>query len=279
MRKKLLAAALTAVIIALSSCGNTGAENGGTSSLTPENEVSDPSEVSERDSSSEEKESAAETSESPDSSDTEESAEETEPPESSEAPESPESPAEEESGTDGGKVLVAYFTNVQTDSTDADASASRVYRNGDLVGVTEYFAQDIAEYTGGDLFLIKGNDYPADYDATTEAANLEREENARPELREHIDNIGEYDVIFVGYPTWWTDMPMAVYSFFDEYDLAGKTVIPFNTHWGYGPADTFNTIAGLEPEAAVAEGLSLYNYDVENSADAITSWIDGLGIL
>ena len=185
----------------------------------------------------------------------------------------------DETQSTGGKILVAYFTNVQTDSTDANASASRIYRNGDMVGVTEYGAQVIAEHTSGDLFFIKGNDYPADYDSTTQAAHDEQLENARPQLVNHIDNIDDYDVVFVCYPTWWTDMPMAVYSFFDEYDLSGKTVIPFNTHWGYGAGETYNTIAQLEPDADVKDGLSVYNYDMESSETTITDWIDGLGII
>lgn len=177
------------------------------------------------------------------------------------------------------KILVAYFTNIQTDNSDANASASRLYRNDELVGVTEYGAQIISEYTGGDLFFIKGSDYPADYDSTTQVAHEEQQSDARPELENHIDNIDDYDVIFVCYPTWWTDMPMAVYSFFDEYDLSGKIIVPFNTHWGYGAADTYETIAELEPNADVREGLSVYNYDMESSESAITDWVDGLEII
>ena len=187
-----------------------------------------------------------------------------------------ESTAEDNSG---GKILVAYFTNIQTDNVDANASASRLYRNDELVGVTEYGAQIISEYTGGDLFFIKGSDYPADYDSTTQVAHEEQQSGARPELENHIDNIDDYDVIFVCYPTWWTDMPMAVYSFFDEYDFSGKIIVPFNTHWGYGAADTYETIAGLEPNAEVREGLSVYNYDMESSESVITEWVDGLGII
>lgn len=177
------------------------------------------------------------------------------------------------------KILVAYFTNIQTDNVDANASASRLYRNDELVGVTEYGAQIISEYVGGDLFFIKGGDYPADYDSTTQVAHDEQQSDARPELENHIDNINDYDVIFVCYPTWWTDMPMAVYSFFDEYDLSGKIIVPFNTHWGYGAAQTYETIAELEPNADVREGLSVYNYDMETSESVITDWVDGLGII
>ena len=255
------------VLLGLTACGNSSDDTSSSSeskATSTTSSTADSSEVSSAadESSDSDSESTAETTSQAD--DTESSAAE-------------ESKADEVEST-GGKVLVAYFSNIQTDSTDANASASRLYRNGDMVGVTEYGAQIIAEHTGGDLFFIKGNDYPADYDSTTQAAHEEQQENARPQLVNHIDNIDDYDVVFVCYPTWWTDMPMAVYSFFDEYDLSGKTIVPFNTHWGYGAADTYQTIAQLEPNADVKDGLSIYNYDMESSETTITDWIDGSGI-
>lgn len=267
MKNKTIAVMLAGVMLALTACGNSIDENSSINSSKSESKAavskaSSAAESSEVSSAADESsESAAETASKAD--DTESSADE--------------SKADESEST-GGKVLVAYFSNIQTDGTDAQASASRLYRNGDMVGVTEYGAQIIAEHTGGDLFFIKGNDYPADYDSTTQVAREEQQENARPQLVNHIDNIDDYDTVFVCYPTWWTDMPMAVYSFFDEYDLSGKTVVPFNTHWGYGAADTYQTIAQLEPNADVKDGLSVYNYDMESSESTVTDWIDGLGI-
>lgn len=271
MKKRILTAAVTAAFLALTACGDTVETSDSvkesatdTSYASSIQESADGSEASENVSSGAESENTEKNSD---------------PEKDSEAEAVTEKSASDEEAGQEGKILVAYFTNVQTDGTDADASASRVYRGDSLVGVTEYFAQIIAEYTGGDLFLIKGGDYPADYASTTEAANQERTENARPELQFHIENLDDYDVIFVGFPTWWTDMPMAVYSFFDEYDLSGKTVIPFNTHWGCGAADTFETIAELEPDATVPDGLSIYNYDIESSENEITAWVDGLGVM
>ncbi len=104
-------------------------------------------------------------------------------------------------------------------------------------------ANMIAEETGGDLFSIQTSvDYPADINDVIDYAAEEQDTNARPELTTHIENLEDYDTIFVGYPNWWYDMPMVMYSFFDEYDFSRKTIIPFNSHNGSRFSDTINTI-------------------------------------
>lgn len=253
MKNKTIAVILAGLMVALTACGNSidenssirGSNSESKAAVSAESSTVENSEVSSVADESSDSESATKTTSQVD--DTESSADESK---------------VDEAESAGDKVLVAYFSNIQTDGTDAEASASRLCRNGDMVGVTEYGAQIIAEHTGGDLFFIKGTDYPADYDSTTQVARDEQQGNARPQLVNHIDNIDDYDTVFVCYPTWWTDMPMAVYSFFDEYDLSGKTIVSFNTHWGYGAADTYQTIAQLEPNAEVKDGLSVYNYDM-----------------
>lgn len=185
----------------------------------------------------------------------------------------------EKSNDNNSKILVAYFSNPQTDNTDANASASRVYLNDKLVGNTQYAAQIIKDHTDGELFEIKPeNAYPAAYEDTVKQASEEQSQGTHPKLANHIDNINDYDVIFIGYPTWWSDMPMAVYSFFDEYDLKGKTIIPFNTHGGSGLSSTVDTIKQLEPDSTVMDGYSIFNSEVENSKSEIEKWINGLDI-
>lgn len=103
------------------------------------------------------------------------------------------------------------------------------------------------------------------------------ENNIRPELANHIANLDDYDTIFVGYPNWWYDMPMAMYSFFDEYDLSNKTIIPFNTSGGSAFSDTINTIKKLEPNANVIEGITIRAEDVESSQNEINEWLNDLG--
>lgn len=178
-----------------------------------------------------------------------------------------------------GKTLVVYYSLVLPDGTDASASASRVIVDGEPYGTTEYMAKVIQEEIGADLFEIQTvQEYPTEYRDVTNQASQEKESGFRPELASHIDNIDEYDTIFVGYPNWWGDMPMALYSFFDEYDLSGKTIIPFNSHGGSGFSQTVQSIAELEPDAEVStEGLSLSRGTVSTSRDVIAEWIANLG--
>ncbi len=90
-------------------------------------------------------------------------------------------------------------------------------------------------------------------------------------------NPEEYDVIFIGYPIWWYTLPMVLYTFFDTYDLAGKTIVPFNTHAGSGDGGTYNEIADFEPDAAVLDGLALSGSSVgADSAQQIDTWLSGL---
>ena len=178
-----------------------------------------------------------------------------------------------------GKTLVVYYSLVLPDGTDASASASRVIVDGEPYGTTEYMAKVIQEETGADLFEIQTvQEYPTEYRDVTNQASQEKESGFRPELATHIDNIDQYDTIFVGYPNWWGDMPMALYSFFDEYNLSGKTIIPFNSHGGSGFSQTVNSISTLEPNAEVSsDGLSLSRGIVSTSRDTIAEWIANLG--
>ena len=114
--------------------------------------------------------------------------------------------------------------------------------------------------------------------ANLDYAAEEQEEDARPELTSHIENPDDYDVIFVGYPTWWYDMPQALYSFFDEYDFSGKTIIPFNVHNGSRFSGTIETIQDLEPDAEViTDGFTVSERDVAGAAGDVADWLGGLG--
>ena len=88
--------------------------------------------------------------------------------------------------------------------------------------------------------------------------------------------MADYDVIFLGYPNWWGDMPMIIYSFLEQYDLSGKTVIPFNTHGGSGFSSTISTIRQLEPQANVLNGLSISRNDIQDAEQEIVTWVKGL---
>lgn len=145
-------------------------------------------------------------------------------------------------------------------------------------GNTQEFAKEISDLVGGDLRRITPQKaYPsgaAIYGRTkTEADNDER-----PTYVEFDVNINEYDTIFIGYPIWWYKMPMLVYSFLDEYDLSGKTIIPFNTHEGSRDCGTYGVIKKLEPKAMVLDGLAIRGGNMKSDHSAtIKSWFKGLG--
>lgn len=179
------------------------------------------------------------------------------------------------------RVLIAYFSvpeNVNTDGTDAVAGASVVIESGEKRGSTEYVARIVQETVGGDLFRIETTEeYPFDHDSLVDQAADEQDEDARPELATHIENLDQYDVIILGYPNWWGDMPQPLYTFLEEYDFGGKTIIPFVTHGGSGFSGTIDTIEELQPDAFVSSNaLLLSRDDVADSGEDVTAWAKGL---
>ena len=182
----------------------------------------------------------------------------------------------------GGRVLIAYFSmpeDVDTSGVDAVSSASIVVQEGEVYGNTEYVAKIMQETIGGDLFRIETTeDYPLDHDPLVDQAADEQDENLRPELKSHIEDLGQYDTMILGYPNWWADLPMPVYTFLEEYGFSGKTIIPFVTHGGSGFSGTEDTIAKLQPDAAISDNtLSLSRGDVADSEEEIRQWAESLG--
>ena len=180
-------------------------------------------------------------------------------------------------------LLVAYFSYAENaalpDDVDASASASIQPWNGALTGNTGVVADMIAQATGADLFSIRTvEQYPDTYDATLDQGQQEQSDGARPELATHLENLDSYDTIFLGFPNWWGDMPMAVYSFLDEVDLSGKTVIPFVTSGGSGFSNTISTIQQMEPQATVQEGLSISASSATGAQQQVESWLSELGL-
>ena len=151
--------------------------------------------------------------------------------------------------------VFVYFSmpeDINISGVDAVAGASVVVRDGEKLGNTQYVAQLIQETIGGDLFRIETvQQYPLDHDPLVDQASDEKAERARPELSTHIDNLEQYDTVLLGYPNWWGDLPMPLYSFLEWYDLNGKTVIPFVTHGGSRASRTIETISQLQPDASI----------------------------
>lgn len=188
----------------------------------------------------------------------------------------------ENSESVGGKALVVYFSMPETtdpDNMTQDEEQSTVIIDGEVLGNTQYVAYVIQENTGADIFRIEPETpYPTDHDTLVDLAAEEQDNNARPALKSTIENLDQYDTIFVGYPNWWGDMPMILYSFFDEHDFSDKTIVPFNTHGGSGFSNTINTIAELEPEAVVnKDGFTESRNNVQDAKPDIIAWLENLG--
>ena len=174
-------------------------------------------------------------------------------------------------------ILTVYFSVAENSEVDVSSAASVTQWNGNAVGTISVLANMIHDHVGGDLYSI---DTSVEYPVNTliDYAADEQEKSARPELINHIENFDQYDTIFIGYPTWWYDLPMVMYSFFDAYDFSGKTIIPFNTHNGSRFSGTIQTIEQLEPNATVIEnGFTVNERNAAKSQSDIDKWLTGLG--
>lgn len=177
-----------------------------------------------------------------------------------------------------GKSLVVYFSapvQERSGQVDGISSASRTTKGKTYKGNTEYIAELIRKQTKADMFeIVPQNAYADTYDQMVRRAEQEQEKNERPAIKNKIENISQYDTIYVGYPIWWSDMPQIMYTFFDTYDLKGKNIIPFCTHAGSGLSGTVGRIKKLEPQATVYKGLAIYRTDVTGSDSKVKSWIE-----
>lgn len=188
--------------------------------------------------------------------------------------------------------IFTYLNNNQNESQDTNETVSNESKTDDvnienmgntlilyfsMSGNTETVANYIHEEIGGDIVKLETvQTYPEDYDELVDYAREERRDNTRPELETAIENIEQYDTIFLGYPNWWGDMPMPIYSFLDQYDLSNKTIAPFITHGGSGLSGTPANIANEEPDAVVTEGLAINGDDVDDCQDEVNEWLDEL---
>ena len=170
------------------------------------------------------------------------------------------------------RVLVVYFSRA-----DENTGGVGYIEKGN----TKILAEMIAARTHGDIFEIKpAKPYPKEYRPATEAAKQEKEENARPEIVGELPDLSKYDVVFLGYPIWWSDMPMPVYTFLDRENFAGKIILPFCTHEGSGLSDTQRSIADVT-KADVREGFALQGHIAQKSPEeartALYEWMSKQG--
>lgn len=176
------------------------------------------------------------------------------------------------------RILVAYFSwadNTVIDDVDAISSAS-VLAPGNVAQLASW----VQEETGGDLFSIQVTEpYPSDWDSCLDRANEERSENVRPELKEQVEQIEKYDVVFLGYPNWWYGAPMALLSFIEENDLSGKQIYLFCSHGTGGLAGSVGDIEEALPETAVLSErvFDVYEDDASSAQGDILTWLSEIG--
>ena len=160
----------------------------------------------------------------------------------------------ESTGTQGGNVLIAYFS---------------------WGGNTQGIAEEIQAQTGADLFEIQMVEpYSTDYNTVLEQAQQDQNAQARPELSTHVEDMEQYDTILLGYPNWWASIPMPVASFLEEYDFTGKTIVPFCSHGGGRFGQSLTAITKLVPEAVLGEGLAISYSGGSGMPDDVAAWLE-----
>ena len=181
-------------------------------------------------------------------------------------------------------ILVAYFSRVGNtewdEGVDAITSSSLNVADGEFFGNAQLLAQMAQQATGGDLFLIQTvESYPSAYRDTTDAALVEQRNNTRPALASHVENMEAYDTIVLVYPNWWGTLPMPLFTFLEEYDFSGKTILPLCTHEGSRMGSSERDIAQLCPGAVLLDGLSVRGSSAASAQSDVEAWISGSGIL
>ncbi len=242
MKKLFSVFVILALVLGLAACGSKNDGEGVSQGTTPESSVQTAGDKSSAD------ENAGGTEA---SSDTQEAAQTKEPGE----------PSPEETGEAGTKALVVYFS---------------------ATGNTKAVAETLAELQGADIYEIVPEqpytDEDLNYnDRTTRATAEQNDPDARPAISGNITDFEQYEVVYVGYPIWWGDMPRILYTFFDAYDFSGKTIAPFCTSGGSGLSGTPGTIAEMETGATVLDGLHIRDSSADNAESAVAEWLTDIG--
>ncbi len=194
------------------------------------------------------------------------------------------SPAERSSAATGLR-LVRNAVTMEGSIADTEKKTSGKGDGNTLIvffswgGNTKGIAQEIKSQTGADLFEIElVHPYSEDYDTVLDEAQRDQNEQARPEIKNHVENMDQYSTIILGYPNWWASIPMPIASFLEEYDLSGKTIVPFCSHGGGRFGQSLTAIAKLAPDATMGEGIAVSYSGDSGLPDDITKWLEKNGV-
>lgn len=172
------------------------------------------------------------------------------------------------------KILIAYFSLADVVPKGADASTHATPE----IGNTEAAALELQRQVGGDLFAIKTiQAYPVNHKECSIIAENEMRSDARPELSSHVSNMDNYDTVYVGYPIWWYQEPMAIRTFLEEYDFSGKTIIPFCTSFGASVERSEDNIKAICPDSSVLKGVTLYTGE-NTFSEPLAEWLVEIGM-
>lgn len=167
--------------------------------------------------------------------------------------------------------------SIPVESDDAEEAVLIAYFSWS--GNTQQLANMIQEQTGGDLFQIEMETPYTDNEGELSGLALqEQRDNTRPALSNHVENMNEYKVVFIGYPNWWNNMPMPVFTFLEEYDFSGKTVIPFTTYGDGGFGRSVISIKEILSDATIADGLAIQEHTLADAPEQVSEWLQSLGI-
>ena len=146
-------------------------------------------------------------------------------------------------------------------------------------GNTRAVAEEIQNQTGAGAFeIVPETQYTSDYNALLDISRTEQRKKARPSFIGSIENLSEYSVVYLGFPNWWADMPMIVYTFLDEHDLSSKTIAPFCTSGGSSLSNIIKAIKSAEPDATVLDGFHVRDRRALSSGSAVSNWLDKLNL-
>ncbi|PWI33421.1 flavodoxin [Vibrio albus] len=183
------------------------------------------------------------------------------------------------------KNLVVYFSqpeDVSLDGVDAVSGASLLRKNQQNLGATQYIAKLIEQKVGADIYPIEpAQPYPRDHKPLVDFAQQEKRNRVRPAIKHPLPDLEQYDTVFIGYPIWWYQMPMILYTFLEENDFSGKKVIPFSTHGGSRLSGTVREIIALQPNAHVeTDAFSISRDDVADSStpEEVYEWLDDIEV-
>ena len=195
-------------------------------------------------------------------------------------------PSGVQAGAKDSKKLVIYFSyldnvesgNIHSEQYDVMTTASIQVRGGKQLGTSRVIAERIAKDTGADVYSLQQKEkYSTDYDKVTAQGKEEKEANIRPELAGSLPDLSKYDTVFIVYPIWWYDLPMAYYSFFDKADLSGKQVYVVESSGGSGFLDTIDSIKKAELGAKVDEQGLAFEPPQENIESRVDEWLKAKG--